>query len=279
MIDEPRLDAYRRIVDEEHDPNDDIDDIARQIEELQRERRIRQQQSGGGMIDTRLESTLDHGQEQEPDPYATLSTQELDELELSPAEIDFTALSAEQQVRYWSLLSPGEKLMMVRLHLQLELEDIAYQLELPVKVLRLLEADKFALLPSATAVRAYYRVYAEAIGINSEQLVQQYEMLSGQSQQQQPKSPSFASLTSFKPWQSKFFLMAGAALILGVVLVVLAVNGFSEQKPQYQFVPDNFQPVTPAVSSLGAEASTPEVDQKANTGVTYEPKATAPLQP
>ena len=118
MIDEPRLDAYRRIVEEETQRNEDIDDIARQIDDLRRERHRRSQQGydnqartgqdwqqEGHNMDANADTRLDYGQALEADPFADLTERELEELDLSPYEIDFTALSAEQQVRYWSLLS------------------------------------------------------------------------------------------------------------------------------------------------------------------------------
>ena len=125
MIDEPRVDVYRRIVEEETQRNEDIDDIARQIEDLRRQRQTgrnnvdRQEWQGEGQSMAGMtEAHLDHGESLESDPFAELTERELEELDLAPDEIDFTALSPEQQVRYWSLLSPGEKLYMVRLHLQ-----------------------------------------------------------------------------------------------------------------------------------------------------------------
>lgn len=271
MIDEPRVDAYRRIVEGETQRNDDIDDIARQIDDLRRERNRRSQQEygehkngpaldsqDGGDMKANVEARLDYGQSLETDPFADLSERELEELDLSPYEIDFTALSSEQQIRYWSLLSPGEKLCMVRLHLEVDLEEIARSLQLPTKVLKLLEEDKFALLPSSSVtMRSYYRAYASELGIEPSQLIKQYEVLTGQSTEQQKKQ-SFGMLTSFKPWQKKFMWSTAVAFAIGLVLILFAVRGSW---------------MTPAPTSLSVGAwdaiDDVPVDQKADTGVIY----------
>ena len=204
MIDESRLDAYRRIVDEESQRDENFDEIAQQIEELHRERKLRQSIREGSMQDAKLESRLDYGHAVESDPFSGLSEQELAELELSPQEIDFTALSQEQQIRYWSLLSPGEKLCMVRLHLQADREEIARRLQLPSKILRYLEEDKFAQMPSPAIVRGYYRAYAEELGIEPEQLISQYQVLTGQVQALH-SAYGISALTSLKPCSSCLF--------------------------------------------------------------------------
>lgn len=271
MIDEPRLDAYRRIVEEETQRNEDIDDIARQIDDLRRERHRRSQQGhdqareGQGWqqeehdMDANADSRLDYGQALEVDPFADLTERELEELDLSPYEIDFTALSAEQQVRYWSLLSPGEKLCMVRLHLQADREEIARCLQLPSKVLKHLEEDKFAVLPqSAMTMRGYYRAYASELGVEPEQLIKQYEVLTGQTPAQQEKQ-SFSMLTSFKPWQKKFMWSTAVAFVIGLTLILYAVRG-------------SWMTPAPSTLEMGVWDSIDEqssVDQKADTGVTY----------
>ena len=261
MIDEPRLDAYRRIVDEEHQRNEDIDEIAQQIEDLQRERKLRQSAREGGTMDAKLESTLDYGNAVEPDPFAGLSNRELEELELSPHEIDFTALSQEQQIRYWSLLSPGEKLCMVRLHLQADREEIARRLQLPAKILRHLEEDRFAQLPSPTLVRGYYRAYAEELGIEPEQLISQYEVLTGQAL----PSAGVGALTSLKPWQRKFVWLTLAAFAIGIALVVFATRD-SWMIKEEGLNSDSLLGQAKVTEQLISKNA---VDQKANTGVLY----------
>ena len=168
-------------------------------------------------------------------------------------------MSAEQQVRYWSLLSPGEKLCMVRLHLQADREEIARRLQLPSKVLKHLEEDKFAVLPSSSmTMRGYYRAYASELGIEPEQLIQQYEVLTGQTQAQQ-ETQSFSMLTSFKPWQKKFMWSTAVAFVLGLSLILYAVRG-------------SWMTPAPSTLEMGAWDSIEEqapVDQKADTGVTY----------
>lgn len=251
MIDDSRLDAYRRIVEEETQRNEDIDEIEQQIENLRRERQMRQRQHTG----TPMNTQLDHGSAVESDPYADLTKEELEELEMSPYEIDFTALSPEQQVRYWSLLSPGEKLCMVRLHLQADREEIAHRLQLPAKILRHLEEDRFALLPSPAAARSYYRAYAGELGVEPEQLIRQYEVLTGQNKDGKEQR-SFRMLTSLKPWQVQFVWLTAAVFVLGLALVLFATR-------------DSWGPANNDRTLLDVSEYGQEVDQKPVAGVIY----------
>ncbi|MEC8010972.1 MAG: helix-turn-helix domain-containing protein [Pseudomonadota bacterium] len=264
MIDESRLDAYRRIVEEETVQNDDVDDIARQIEELQRERRMRQEH--GALMDAHHEARLDYGQAVETDPYSNLTEQEIAELDIPPDQIDFTALSQEQQVRYWSLLSPGEKLLMVRLHLNADREELAQRLQLPAKVLRHLEEDNFSSLPSAAVVRHYYRVYADELGIDPEQLIKQYELNTGQLQEQ-PAKQGGKIMSSLKQLNGKYTWISLAAIVAGIALITFAVQGS-------WMTPTPKEVVQPPVRTQGLSAVEQQqilnaVDQEADTGVTY----------
>ena len=176
MIDEKqdsREEAYRRVVEGRHFYEGDLQEVSSEIQELERERMGNQRFHEADESISSTKESLEH------DPFRDLSEEELRELELSPEEIDFPQLSAEQQKRYWSLLSPGEKLRLVRSHLHRDLESYSAELRLPIRILKHLEQDNFALLPSASQVREYYRIYCDAMGLESQPLIEQYEQLTG----------------------------------------------------------------------------------------------------
>lgn len=70
---------------------------------------------------------------------------------------------------------PGEYLRKIRINQQRELEDIAKELNIPVKTLNALEKDDYKSLPEATFIKGYYRTYAKYLGVDASSLIQRFD--------------------------------------------------------------------------------------------------------
>jgi len=256
-----REEAYRKVVNGHNAYERDIADVAREIQRLEQEAGLlyedkkqdkKQEQpiemthSGQNPYQPAgLESGLD---EYEPDPFAELTAKELEQLEVDPEKIDFAALSIEQQNRYWSLLSPGEKLRLVRSHLEVHIEVLANEARLPLRVIRLLEQDQFQALPSAAQTVGYYEAYCQVLGMESEPLIEQYEALSGKIADMSDADQSYKDFNdsfALKFEKYRLPLLALAFLVVGFGLGWLVVASQSD-------------PVSP-----------PPLDEQPTGGVTY----------
>ena len=70
---------------------------------------------------------------------------------------------------------PGEYLRQIRQNQKLELEDVAQELNIPVKTLTALEQDEYKSLPEATFIKGYYRTYFKYLGVDASSLIQRFD--------------------------------------------------------------------------------------------------------
>ena len=70
---------------------------------------------------------------------------------------------------------PGEYLRQIRLNQQRDLENVAKELNIPVKTLTALEQDEYKSLPEATFIKGYYRIYAKLLGVDASTIIQRFD--------------------------------------------------------------------------------------------------------
>lgn len=70
---------------------------------------------------------------------------------------------------------PGEYLRQIRQNQKLELEDVAQELNIPVKTLTALEQDEYKSLPEATFIKGYYRTYAKYLKVDATSIIQRFD--------------------------------------------------------------------------------------------------------
>lgn len=76
-------------------------------------------------------------------------------------------------------VKPGERLRKARKERKLDLESAAQQLNLSESVLRALEKDDYAALPSSTFIKGYIRSYARMLRLPGDELVRAFEYQTG----------------------------------------------------------------------------------------------------
>ena len=70
---------------------------------------------------------------------------------------------------------PGEYLRQIRTNQKLELDSVAKELNIPVKTLTALEQDDYKVLPEATFIKGYYRIYAKFLKVDATSIIQRFD--------------------------------------------------------------------------------------------------------
>lgn len=97
---------------------------------------------------------------------------QINETASTPTE---TSTSAEKK----TVRGPGARLTTAREARHMGVEQVAAQLRLDGNVIRALEADDYAALPSATFVKGYLRSYGRMLALDVEVLVAEYQAVAG----------------------------------------------------------------------------------------------------
>jgi cytoskeletal protein RodZ len=70
---------------------------------------------------------------------------------------------------------PGEYLRQIRISQARELNDVAEDLNMPLKTLEALEQDDYKVLPQATFIKGYYRSYAKYLKVDATAIIQRFD--------------------------------------------------------------------------------------------------------
>ena len=70
---------------------------------------------------------------------------------------------------------PGEYLRQIRVTQKRDLDEVAQELNIPVKTLMALEQDDYKSLPEATFIKGYYRTYAKFLIVDATNIIQRFD--------------------------------------------------------------------------------------------------------
>ncbi|WP_338559749.1 helix-turn-helix domain-containing protein [Acinetobacter sp. KS-LM10] len=70
---------------------------------------------------------------------------------------------------------PGEYLRQIRISQNCELSEVAKNLNVPLRILELLEEDEYTGLPEATFIKGYYRSYAKYLKVDATTIIQRFD--------------------------------------------------------------------------------------------------------
>lgn len=116
----------------------------------------------------------------------------------------------------------GEFLYRQRKDKKLEIDEIASNTKIPAKTLRAMEADDYTVLPPDAFARGFYTLYANFLGLDSDELIVRYEKERGLTPDPlatPPPQQSGVSSLAAKP-----YLPDGSFLGMSVVLIVIAIG-------------------------------------------------------
>lgn len=70
---------------------------------------------------------------------------------------------------------PGEYLRQTRVSQNRDIKEVAADLNIPLKTLQALEQDEYKVLPEATFIKGYYRLYAKYLNVDATALIQRFD--------------------------------------------------------------------------------------------------------
>ncbi len=125
--------------------------------------------------------------------------------------------------------TPGNVLRPERENQNLSLKDIAQKLKINVEYLKAIEDDNYSLLPAEVFTKAYLRIYAETLGLDSKHILTLYKNRQGEEPVIAAAAPGktidFAALkqrfiTAF-PWRPSMVLPFIAVLVIVAMVFML----------------------------------------------------------
>lgn len=152
--------------------------------------------------------------------------------------------------------SPGARLQRARESQSLTVIDVASQLNLSQGVVKSLESDDYRALPSPTFVKGYIRSYARVLNIPAEDLVRNYESITGCNQ---PKLEPVTFPSKNRQNKRTFLAIAIVSMLILIALVWLLwpVSNTTEG-----VAPEQLSANVPTVSlQEGVMADEPAADQ------------------
>ncbi len=124
----------------------------------------------------------------------------------------------------------GATLREARMRARIDVSEIEAQTKIRAKYLRALENEEFDLLPGPTYVKSFLRTYAQALGLDSKALLEQYRLSYERPSdvELQPIMPASRRqrerASSPRPGGGRLFLVAVAVF---VVIIALAIYGLA----------------------------------------------------
>ncbi len=122
----------------------------------------------------------------------------------------------------------GATLREARMRARIDVSEIEAQTKIRAKYLRALENEEFDLLPGPTYVKSFLRTYAQALGLDSKALLEQYRLSYERPSdvELQPIMPASRRqrerASAPRPRGGRFFL---GAVVVFVIIIALAIVG------------------------------------------------------
>src|SRR5687768_3743683 len=130
----------------------------------------------------------------------------------------------------------GETLRETRMRRRIDMTEVEAATKIRAKYLRALENEEWDLLPGPTYVKSFLRTYAEALGLDSKQLVEEYKLRhdpleTGDLQPIRPPSPRDRRRRSEPPRGVPRWAVIGVVLLLILGLLSLIGQGAEDDDP------------------------------------------------
>ncbi len=168
---------------------------------------------------------------------------------------------------------PGQYLSKVRIEKNIELEDAAKALVMPLKTLQALEKDDYKSLPEAAFIKGFYRSYAKYLGVDVSSIIDSFDRLytaeTGQSSvkdlTESPLQIKGKLASSRRGFSGNWVKWAGytVALVVVIALVMMMVQKMKDASTKTETAK-----TTPEVQVINLDTAKP---------TTAKPQATTPV--
>src|SRR5262245_17472838 len=161
----------------------------------------------------------------------------------------------------------GPTLREARMRARIDISEVEAETKIRAKYLRALENEEWDLLPGPTFVKSFLRTYADALGLDSRALVEEYKLRHERLSEVdlQPITPRGTADQRRRGGRGvggipRAYLIWGAILvILGGIYAITALGGGSSSKHP------STSPTTPATVHHGTVPTTPATTPSSNT--------------
>jgi cytoskeletal protein RodZ len=144
--------------------------------------------------------------------------------------------------------TPGNVLRAERERQKKSLKEIAKRLKINIQYIKAIEEDDYSLLPAEVFTKAYLRIYAEALELESEYILSLYKGESEAFIAEEPVSSGKKSIFTYRP-------VLIIAVLVFIVLSVILFTNHKEQKSVKGFVnkiqkPETVEEKKPGILTL-----------------------------
>jgi cytoskeleton protein RodZ len=149
--------------------------------------------------------------------------------------------------------SLGETLRRERFRTGLDLEKVAQETKISVRMLELIEAEQFDKLPGGVFAKSFVRQYARALGLDEDEIVAEYERCFRSAEESAPVelAPArpeirVAPVARWGGMGSRFRTNSSLPALAGVILVIVACSAAYTWWQRSSRVPDVARESTPS---------------------------------
>ncbi|USB32027.1 helix-turn-helix domain-containing protein [Paenibacillus sp. YPG26] len=169
----------------------------------------------------------------------------------------------------------GQQLKEARLQRGLSLDDVQEMTKIRKRYLEAIEAGDYKVLPGSFYVRAFIKTYAEAVGVDSDELLEEHRKDVPVTEPEPTMEPviqkrrsSHAATERNSKWLSTTLMWSFAALIVIVIYIVVSNNYRSDstKTPDPTPVTDSKTPVTTTTPAKTETVTPPAQGGDLNTG-------------
>jgi len=131
---------------------------------------------------------------------------------------------------------PGSLLQQARISKELSIEDVSSRLRLGKDVIDAIENDKYDKLPAPIFVRGYMKSYASFVGVDVNQVIDQYNQQTGEVKADISLAAAYVTppaMTAIKDRKKRWLpaIVAGVLVLTGLVVWMLIDTDSTEQSP------------------------------------------------
>ncbi len=163
----------------------------------------------------------------------------------------------------------GELLKNARLEKGISLEDLQETTKIRKTYLEAIEEGNYKILPGNFYARAFIKSYAEAVGLEPEQVLRMYRNVIPTPNPElniepmRRKRRSRSNGETFSKWASAILMWSFPILILGIIyyFVSMAYTGNDNVKDDQNKLTDKTEQNTPAGTENGANSDNPQTDK------------------
>ncbi|ANS74063.1 hypothetical protein AWM70_05310 [Paenibacillus yonginensis] len=176
----------------------------------------------------------------------------------------------------------GQQLKEARLARGLSLDDVQEMTKIRKRYLEAIEAGDYKVLPGSFYVRAFIKTYAEAVGVSSEELLNEHQQTVPSAEPEPVMEPVLqrrrtkASSEGNSKWLSTVLMWSFLVIIVAVIYLVVINNNKGDSNKTADPTPVTSGEVSPSDAAAGVPSASPDPSGAAGGGQASVPPTAPP---